>query len=247
MVASYLFVHSPLVGPSSLRRLADLAAADGTQVALPDLTPMATAAHPHEDYTNRVIGAAGHLTPSVAVIGHSGAGPFLPAIGAAISPAAVLVFLDAVVPPRSGSYRTPDPMREMLDQQTASGTLERWINWWPPEVVAEILPDPSDREQLACDMPSLPRAFYDHDVAVPPRWSEQPCGYVQLSAAYDADRTEAIARGWPTQGLATTHLATFTEPSEVLEAIRSVVDHLIPDENARIAEPRIAARRSARW
>jgi hypothetical protein len=61
-------------------------------------------------------------------------------------------------------------MREMLDQQTVDGTL-RWS-----------------------------RAFYDHEIAVPPRWSEQPCGYVQLSAAYDADDAEAIARGGPPSG-----------------------------------------------
>lgn len=226
VVASFLFVHSPLVGPSSLRRLAGLAVAGGTEVALPDLTPMATAKHPQEDYTNRAIEAAGHLASPVAVIGHSGAGPFLPTIGAAVGPATLLVFVDAGVPPKSGSHHTPDPMRKMLDQQTVNGTLQRWLNWWPPEVVAEILPDPADREQLASDMPNLPRAFYDHDVAVPPRWCEQPCGYVQLSAAYDADRAEAIARGWPTQRLVATHLATFTEPSEVLEAIRRVIDQI---------------------
>jgi hypothetical protein len=227
VVVSYLFVHSPLVGPSSLRRLADLAGAGGTQVALPDLTPMATAADPHHNYTSRAIEAAGDLVSPVAVIGHSGAGPFLPTIGAAIGSTTVLVFVDAVVPPKAGSHRTPDPMREMLDQQTVNGTLRWWLDWWPPEVVAEILPDPADRELLAADMPNLPRALYDHDVAVPPRWSEQPCGYVQLSTAYDADHAEAIARGWPTQQLATTHLATVTEPSEVLEAIRGVIDQII--------------------
>jgi len=75
-------------------------------------------------------------------------------------------------------------------------------------------------------MPSLPRAFYDHDVAVPARWSDQMCGYVQLSAAYAEDHAKAIARGWPTQRLASTHLATFTEPSEVFEAIRQVIKQI---------------------
>ncbi len=169
VTASLLFVHSPLVGPSSLRRLADLAATGGSEVAMPDLTPMATAAHLHEDYTNRAIEAAGDLASPVAVIGHSGAGPFLPTIGAAVGPEAVLVFVDAVVPPQFGSHRTPEAMKEMVDQQTVNGTLRQWLDWWPPEVVAEILPDPADREQLASDMPSLPPAFYDYGVAVPPR------------------------------------------------------------------------------
>lgn len=196
------------------------------EVALPDLTRMATAANPHQEYAGRAIAAAGGLTSPVAVIGHSGAGPFLPAIGAALGPATVSVFVDAVVPPKSGSHRTPDSMRELLDRQTVNGTLQRWLDWWPPEAVARILPDPADREQLTADMPDLPRAFYDRDVGVPPQWSERPCGYVQLSAAYDADHAEAIARGWPTVQLAATHLATFTEPSEVLEGIRRVIDQI---------------------
>lgn len=225
-MASFLFVHSPLVGPSSLRRLAGLAAAGDAEVALPDLTPMATGARPHEDYAKRAIEEGGDLSQPVAVVGHSGAGPFLPAIGEAIGPATVLVFVDAVVPPRSGSHRTPDAMKAMLDRQTVNGTLRRWLDWWPPEVVAEILPDPVERRQLAADMPSLPRAFYDHDVAVPPRWSEHSCGYVQLSGAYDADHAEAIARGWPTERLTATHLATFTQPAEVLGAIRRVMDQM---------------------
>ncbi len=226
MVESFLFVHGPLVGPSSLRRLAGLAAASGAAVALPDLTPVAVADHPHENYTKRAIQAADDLTSPVALIGHSGAGPFLPTIGEAVGAATALVFVDAVVPPRSGSHRTPPAMREMLDRQTDNGMLRRWLDWWPTEVVAEILPDPADREELAADMPHLPRAFYDHEVAVPRRWSEQPCGYVQLSVAYDADYAEATVRGWPTQRLASTHLATHTEPVEVLKAIRHVVNQI---------------------
>jgi hypothetical protein len=57
-------------------------------------------------------------------------------IGAAIGQRSVLVLVDAVVPPESGSHRTPDPMRQMLDEQTANGALRRWLDWWPPEVVA---------------------------------------------------------------------------------------------------------------
>ncbi len=187
---------------------------------------MATAVHPHEDYTDRAIAAADGLKSPVAVVGHSGAGPFLPAIGAAMGSATVLVFVDAVVPPESGSHRALEPMKEMLDEQTVDGALRRWLDWWPPEVVAQILPNLADRDWLAADMPTLPRAFYDHDIAVPSQWSELPCGYVQLSAAYDAHYAEAIARGWATQQLDATHLATVTEPSEVLGAIYRVIDQI---------------------
>lgn len=204
---------------------------------------MATTAHPHEDYTNLrlrqpVISRRRLRSPVTPA-------PGLPAHHRRRGrPGSRPRLVDAVVPPQFGSHRTPEAMKEMLDQQTVNGTLRQWLDWWPPEVVAEILPDPADREQLASDMPSLPRAFYDYDVAVPPRWSEQTCGYVQLSAAYDADHAEAIARRWPTQRLASTHLATFTEPSEVLEAIRRVIDQ-ITEYGARTSMPPDSAERHA--
>jgi hypothetical protein len=101
----------------------------------------------------------------------------------------------------------------MLDRQTEDGTLRRWLAWSPPEAVAEMLPDSVDR-----------------DVAVPTRWSEQACGHVRLSDAYDADRAEAIARGWPGRKLAPTHLATYTQPDAVLEAILQVVEQIPQSE-----------------
>jgi hypothetical protein len=187
---------------------------------------MAIARDPHMEYTSRAIDAARHLTPPVAVIGHSGAGPFLPTIGAALGPATALVFVDAVVPPESGLHRTSEGMKEMLDQQTKEGMLQRWLDWWPTEVVAEILPDPADRERLRVDMPTVPRAFYEEDVVVPPRWSSQACGYVQLSHAYDADLAKAVDRGWPWERLALTHLATHTEAVEVFDAIGNVIEKI---------------------
>jgi len=123
VTASFLFVHSPLVGPSTLRRLADLVATTGRAVALPNLSPMATSAHPHEVYTNWAIEAAGDLAPPVVVIGHSGAGPFLPTIAAGVGPGTALVFVDAVVPPESGEHRATESMKVMLDQQTVNGML----------------------------------------------------------------------------------------------------------------------------
>ncbi len=227
MVArSFLFVHSPLVGPSSVRRLARLAAADAAAVALPDLAPSASAARPHEDFTGRAIEAAADLAPPVVVIGHSGAGAFLPTIGAAVGPPAFLVFVDAVLPPRAGRHRATAALLEMLDRQTEHGVLRRWLDWWPAETVAQLVPDPADREELAADMPRLPRSFYDRDVEVPSGWSDERCGYVQLSGAYDAEHADAVARGWPTRRLASNHLAIFTEPARVLEAILHVVERI---------------------
>jgi len=223
---SFLFLHSPLVGPSSLRRVADLARSEGITVALPDLTSMAGADRPHEEYTRKSIEAATEIASPVVVVGHSGAGAFLPSIGARIDQLAGLVFVDAVVPPRSVPHETSDDMKLMLDQHTDDGILHRWLDWWPPAVVAEILPDAGDREELVADMPRVPRAFYDFGVAVPEGWSEQACGYVQLSDAYEAEYVEAIDRGWPAMRLDSTHLGTHTDSARVFGAILQILDQI---------------------
>ena len=224
---SFLFVHSPLVGPSSLRRLAGAASAAGHQVTLPDLTPMATAASPCDDYLARAVAATDRLTDSVTIVGHSGAGAFLPALAARADVDGVLVFVDAVIPPRSGAHVTPDHLKDLLDEQTGDdGLLRPWLAWWPPEVISGLLPDPDDRAALAADMPQLPRSFYDVEVGVSAGWSDQGCAYLRLSGGYDPELAEAVARQWPTASLDSAHLGVHTDADRVLSEIMGLTDQV---------------------
>lgn len=174
---SILLVPSPLVGPSSLARLADAAADADIRVSLPDLTSMADSDNPHDDFCRLAVDAGRETNVAPLVVGHSGAGAFLPAIGSAIGNVAGLVFLDAVVPPAAGVHSTSPGIREMLDSVTEDGVLRRWLSWWPEEAIIDLLPIEADRAELEADMPRVPRSFYDHDVNVPPGWSQSGCGY----------------------------------------------------------------------
>lgn len=223
---SFLFVHSPLVGPSSLKRLAAAATSAGHEVALPDLTPIARAEYPQLRFVQLATEAARALTTPVIVVGHSGAGVFLPKIGSIIEDLGGLVFVDAVLPPREDPHRTPEGMKTLLDEQTVDGILRPWLDWWPAEVVADILPVPGDRAELASDMPQLPRSFYEIEVDVPHGWSTASCGYIQLSPAYVQETQEAIVRGWPSLPLDSTHLGPHTEPNLVLDALLRIIDQI---------------------
>lgn len=225
-VGSLLLVHSPLVGPSSVRRLAAAAIATGVTATAPDLTAAVSADEPHRRYVDAAVAAADGLPPPVLVVGHSGAGVFLPAIGSGVGADRGLIFLDAVVPTTAGAHRTPPEMHELLDRQTVDGSLQPWLAWWPAEVVARLLPDPADRAELAADLPRVPRGFYDVDVQVPAGWSDRRCGYVQLSAAYATDADEARTRGWPATELDSSHLGPHTEPGRVLAAVLDVAHRI---------------------
>lgn len=227
---SVLFVHSPLLGPSSWARAAAEMRRRGFAVAVPDLTMVADAPPPRAAaLIDAAARSAADLPDQVAVIGHSGAGPFLPAIADRLDTRApVLLFVDTAVPPRRGTHRTADRLASLLDEQTQDGRLRRWLEWWPKEVIADLLPDEDDRAALLQDMPALPRAFYDEPVAVPENWTSRRCAYVQLSAAYDDAFAEAGQRDWPRAALQTDHLAIRTRPTAVVAAVEALLSALAP-------------------
>ena len=226
MTTPVIFVHSPLVGPSSLVRLRDAAASVGRRVSLPDLTGVADTADPHEYLVATAAAAANRLDQeSLAIVGHSGAGAFLPAIVSQTRAFARVVFLDAVIPPRNGPHRSGDAMLRLVEQQTQGIRLRPWLDWWPPDVVEKLVPLTADLEAIRADMPRLPASFYQEDIEVPTGWDRGGCGYVKLSDAYAAEFAEARSRGWRSVEVASSHLASLTEPEVVLRAITSVIEN----------------------
>src|SRR5690606_23522968 len=95
-----------------------------------------------EAFVGAAAEAAATLPGEVAVVGHSGAGVFPPAMAGRLGRRAVaLLFVDAVVPPPRGAHETPARLRRMLDEQTVDGRLRRWLDWWSKDVVDELVPD----------------------------------------------------------------------------------------------------------
>lgn len=219
-----LFVHSPLVGPSSWASLAPLVRQRGAVTAVPDLTGVAGAPSPAwRWFVAEAVAAAADLPGTVVVVGHSGAGVMLPAIAAALGDRhASTVFVDAVVPPESGSHHTPPQLLELLDGVTTDDVLAPWLDWWPASTIAELLPSADLEASVRSDLPQLPRAFYDDDVHVPDGWTSRRNAYVQTSPAYDDDHRRAAALGWPTAVVDGTHLSILTDPGTVLGALDDV-------------------------
>lgn len=225
MDASFLLIHSPLLGPSSFARLGQVMRNGGWTAVIPDL---------RAGFQDRVVAlretvgaATAPIDGSLFLVGHSGAGVFLPTLAESLLHRLVgLVFVDAGVPPEAGAFRVSPSMENLLDANTEHGVLRRWIDWWPAEVVDEILPDQSDRDELTSDMPTVPRAFYGIPIPVPDGWSSWPSVYLQTGSAYADEIAEASRRGWPSRSIPGTHLSLFTDPVTVLAAIESLVGEL---------------------
>jgi len=213
-MASWLLVHPPLLGPAVLGPLAAELRAAGHAVAVPDLRG---ALDPAAGWAGRFTGLAAAGGPAEVVLGYSGAGVVLPAVAAAVGARSV-VWLDAVVPARSGETTTPADRRAQLAGLVRNGRLAAWPTWWPPEVLAAQLPDDDLRAAVCAEARELPADFHDEPVPVPPDWPDSAVTYVQLSRAYDADAAEARARGWSVTGDGTgAHLDVVTRPRQVVD------------------------------
>ena len=224
-----ILVHSPFLGPTSLRPLAEAIAAGGWPTMLPDLRVTVAAPPVHARMIGGfadAVGDAGLAGPAV-LVGHSGAGPLLPAFADALDdPVAALVFLDAGLPTPGRSWRDTVPVElyTRLRDQSRDGLLPRWHDWFDPNLLAQLVADPALRADITDEAQAVPLAFLKE-----PRpaveWAG-PAGYVALGDTYADDMAAAQARGWPVRRLAAHHLAPATDPELVAGAVLDVLAEL---------------------
>ncbi|SDC66411.1 hypothetical protein [Actinokineospora iranica] len=220
-----VLVHSPFLGPASLRPLADELAALGHPTLVLDLLPSVVTPPVHQ----RLIGAFADAMSDTAVtgplmlVGHSGAGPLLPAFADELEDVRGLLYLDAGLPTPGKSWRDTAPAKlyERLRERSRDGQLPRWHHWFDTDPLPELVADAALRAEIADEAPEVPLAFLSE-----PRPSVEwdgPAGYVALSAAHRDDLAAARALGWPARELDTHHLACATDPKPVAVAVLEVL------------------------
>ena len=151
------------------------------------------------------------------LIGHSGAGAFLPAIATQCD-AAASVFVDAILPPTDAAFVPSATFIEFLDAlPTVDAQLPRWDKWWPEGTMNELLPDDQTRSVVTSEFPRLKRSFYDEQVPLTPKWTTRPCCYVRLSPAYMEECERASTWGWPIRQLDGRHLDLVNSAQTVAE------------------------------
>jgi hypothetical protein len=226
-MVTVVLMHSPFLGPSSMRPLADELASDGVGVLLVDLQMTVNEAPVHQ----RLIGAfadaledSGVSGPLV-LVGHSGAGPLLPCFADALElDVAGLVFLDSDLPTPGRAWREtvdPDLVRK-VKASVRDGKLPRWDRWFSEDplrlVPAEL------REEMRDEAPEVPWEFLKEQRPVV-EWAGA-CGYVLLSGVYEDQADKAEALGWPVERVESHHLAAATSPSTVAAALMAVISRL---------------------
>jgi len=208
-----MLVHSPLVGPATWQWVAEALRSSGHDVAVPDLREAAISGAPRA-----VVRAALQLTAEVPTIlvGHSGAGFFLPSIAAGFdSPVRRLVFVDAGVPPCEGEATTSVEFLEQIRALAADGTLPKWSTWWGESVMENLVPDGARRAEIEVEMPEVPIAFFETPTPLPVGWCEGPGAFLLLSEPYRRDADTARSLGWPVMEDLGNHLDIVNDPESL--------------------------------
>jgi hypothetical protein len=192
----FLLVHSPVVGPSTWRWVADALVRAGHEATVPDLVAAAVTGDPATLIQQAVV----HCPPAddFVVVGHSGAGAILPAIAAGLpSGPRLLVFVDAGLPPCAGTFSVGGDFSGQLGELAIDGVLPIWSQWWSDGVLEALIPLDQRRHEIQAELPRVPLSFYEAVIEAPRDWCTIPSAYILLSEAYRQDAQRAAAGGWP--------------------------------------------------
>jgi hypothetical protein len=228
--AQLLLVHSPLVGWATWEPVADVLAAAGYAVTVPDLAGAVAAGPPYHLHQAELIAGSAAGQPAI-LVGHSRAGPLLATAGTMLGAAARgYVFVDARLPSPGRSWMEtsrPDLAARLRDLADPQGWLPPWWQWWGDEGLAALLPDPVVRQHFAAGCPRLPVAMLEEIQPRAPGWPDAPCGYLQLSKAYEDEAARAGELGWPVARQVSHHLALVTHPGQVAREISTLIGQLL--------------------
>jgi hypothetical protein len=215
----FVLFHSPLVGPTTWRWVADSLIAAGHDVAVPDLRDAAVAGDPNSMIAVAITAIPREWSTPV-LVGHSGFGSLLPSVAsrlAAHSPR--MLFVDAGLPPCEGSATPSGDFLDRLRSLAVRGVLPKWSTWWGEGVMETLVPTVDRRAALEAEMPEVPLAFFESRIDVPDGWCQTRASFLLLSEAYREDAKRARALGWRTVDRLGGHLDIANDPDPIARMI----------------------------
>ena len=227
MSTTLLFVHSPVMGPSTWTYTAAVLQENGFHCVVPDLTAVATMGQPYyPKYATAAAAAVDGTSDPVVVVGHSAAGALLPAIAEAVGDRTRgAVFVDATLPQPGRSWfdTAPPALAAQLRGLADHGLLPPWHEWFPPGSLEALVPDPSRRRRLMSEIPRLPVAYFD-EPAPPARFAKSvACAFLRLGSPFDRAADTAARLGWWVARRDWDHLRMVAAPEAVAALIAQAI------------------------
>lgn len=228
MTPRIVLLHSPLLGPSAWRAVAAEFTRLGRPVQSPAWPRLSTIGQGYYAALAENLAATIDVDAAPAIlVAHSGAGALVPALAARMTaPVAGAIFADAILPHPGRSWfdTAPEALREQLRAGVRGGRLPPWNDWWPPGVLAKLVPDAAQLAALIAELEPPPLAYFEE--TAPNTELATPAAYLQLSGAYEKESGVAGGYGWPVSRLPLHHLAMLTHAETVADALDSLAVQL---------------------
>ena len=232
MESLVVLVHSPLVGPFTWSLVAKPLQADGFDVLVPALTDSGKTPPPywqqHAASVQRTLASIPQERPLV-LVGHSGAGPLLPALAqAARHPVKAYLFVDAGL---------PHPGKTQLEEMEASvpafaqGLRKHLAEGsrfprWSDEDLREVLPDRRARQHLLAEVQPRSLSFFEEVMPDVPGWPDAPGGYLLFTQGYRPYLEQAQGAGWPSRTIPAGHFHMLVDPAAVAATLVELMQQM---------------------
>jgi hypothetical protein len=216
-----ILIHSPVTTPAVWEPVGAALRNRDVRVLVPDLNGDDNVDEPlwQQHIRAASVSIAGLAAGTQFIlVGHSGAGPLLPAIREFVGrPTAGYIFVDAGLPENGGS-QIDGPFGPQLRAIYSSGG--RYPNW-SDEDLREAVPDEGMRRWLLQQVRRQPLRFWREVIPVEDGWPDAPCAYLRfsLNPAYEAPASEAQRLGWAYAELPGDHFHMLVEPNAVADRL----------------------------
>lgn len=228
--STFVFVHSPLVGPLTWSLVADEMRQRGLDVLVPILEDSPNSKGSFwKQHTDSISQALSELPKdkSLILVAHSGAGPLLPAIRESLANSVhAYVFADAGIP-RDGATRLELMKSEDPEWATQFQTYLEGGGLFPDwsfDNLQGVIPGETLREQMVAEIRPRGLDFFMEPIPVFEGWPDAPCVYIQFSSPYQYSANQARQAGWSTYELEAGHFHMLVDPVAVTNLILNAVN-----------------------
>lgn len=225
---NWLFVPSPLLGPTSWGRVAAAMADLGQHPLIADPAMSTTADRDHlrpwVDQIAAMPPPANDLGTVVAA--HSAACPRTPLLVSALLAkgwsVSHMLLVDGRFPDGT-AFTARAHYARMLDRMVRPDDyLPPWPRWWG-SLVEGLVVDPEARNLLLAEAPPIPRTWFDQACPVPDLPPTIGRGFLCFGPGYAEAAEQAFEAGWLTMRLNGDHLHQMVAPEPVAATLMAMV------------------------
>ena len=237
---AFVLIHSPICGPDTWEPVAEIIAADGAQVVVPNLN--VDEAPFWRSHTRSIVRTIAKEVPGgmpLVLVAHSSAGQLLGVLGLVLRDVgyqvASYILADAGLPPQNQSRLeqldmvAPELASELREHFAAGGSYPNWSD----AALRPLVPDTERRQRLLAGVRQPPFDFWDETIPSAGDWPDAAVGVLLFSRSYEATARAAREHGWPLRRLsANNHFLCLTDEYAVAEELLVLADDLISSSAA---------------